>query len=579
MTGVFVPHQRLAGILIPAFTPRREGDLGIGDTLALREWIDWAAEYHVGFIQLLPVHENGLEESPYSGISSTAFDPIYLAFEVAEIPGLEEADIDDARAQLQSALTSPLVNYPAVRRVKRMLLERVWARFDHAEPARVGEFKAFKKHEADWLKDYSLFRFLMEHHGESLTWDRWPVDCRTPEQARHFVAKLRQQDREGVDNRLDYFAFVQWLCHRQWLALRDHAEQRGVRLMGDVPIGVSWHSCDAFFEQEEFHLDWYGGSPPEGMSQDDPFFQQWGQNWGIPLYRWDHMQANGFIWWRKRIARLTKIFHMFRLDHILGFYRIYGFPWRPERNYEFLGLSPEQAAEISGGHLPRWFLRPDDSVENKSANREDGDVRLRGILKAAVNAEVIAEDLGWVPEYVRPHLADLGVTGYRIPHWDCNEHGQPTPGNAFPENTFATYSTHDHEPVNGIWRRCLRMIRHHHENPTETSAWAADGAHHTLRILSEFAGIPVSSPDSWPPYTEGIRLRLIKTLFSSNSRYAALMITELFDLDDQINRPGSTDVDNWRFRLPWTLSQIRSDPQLLANCRKLATLIGVTRRA
>jgi 4-alpha-glucanotransferase len=578
MAAVFAPHKRLAGILIPAFTPRREGDLGIGDTLALREWIDWAAEYRVGFIQLLPINENGHDESPYSGISSAALDPIYLAFEVSEIPGLEEADIDPVREQLKAALTSPLVNYPAVRSAKQSLLELAWSRFDHAEQLQYQEFAQFKKREEDWLDDYVLFRFLMEYHGKSLTWDRWPEKCRTPQKARKFVAEQRLLDQAAVDDRLGYFAFVQWLCYRQWLALRAHADLRGVKLMGDVPIGISWHSCDAFFDQEEFHLDWYGGSPPEGMSQDDPFFQQWGQNWGIPLYRWDHMQANGFTWWQKRIARLMKIFQVFRLDHILGFYRIYAFPWRPERNYEFIGLNDEQAKAISGGHLPRWFLRPDDTVENRTANRNDGDVRLRGILGSAEGAQIIAEDLGWVPEYVRPHLADLGITGYRIPHWDCNEHGQPTPGNAFPENSFATYSTHDHEPINGIWQRCLRTIHYHQENPTEQSTWVVGGAHNTLRILSEFAGIPIPHQVPWPAYTEGIRLRLIKALLSSNSRYAALMVTELFDLEDQFNRPGTTDVDNWRFRLPWTLTEIRENPELEGNCQKLACLIGITRR-
>ncbi len=571
--------KRLAGIMIPAFSPRREGDLGIGDTLALREWIDWAAEHQVGFIQLLPINENGTEESPYSGISSTALDPIYLACEVGEIPGLRLVDIANARDQIKAARCSPLVNYHAVRAVKRNLLELAWSKFEDAPQAQVEDFAGFRQAEEEWLGDYGLFRFLMEIHGEELTWDQWPASCQTPESAREFVAGLRRQDAEQVDYRIGFFAFVQWLCFRQWLALRAHAEARGVKLMGDVPIGISWHSCDVFFAREEFHLGWCGGSPPEGMGQDDLFFQQWGQNWGIPLYRWDHMQANGFTWWQKRIARLTRIFQIYRLDHILGFYRIYAFPWRPERNDEFIGLSHEQAAEINGGLLPRWFLRPDDTVENKAANRDDGDIRLQAILAASTGAEVIAEDLGWVPEYVRPHLSDLGITGFRIPHWDCNDHGHPTPGNAFPENSFATYSTHDHDPVNGIWNGCLRMIQQHHECPTEQTAWAVGGAHRTLRILSEFATIPISHHGPWPPFTEGIRLRLIKALLASNSRYACLMITELFGLNDRINQPGSSGGENWRFRLPWTLAEIRDDPGLELNCQKLATIISITRRA
>ncbi len=575
---VHSPLKRLAGILIPAFSPRREGDLGIGDTLALRQWIDWAADHGIGFIQLLPINENGADESPYSAISSTALDPIYLTLEPSVIPWLSENEVSKARDHLTVTPPGSGVDYTLVRQVKRTLLELAWSKFHEAPADFSGEFEKFKAKENDWLDDYCSFRFLMEHHGESLTWDQWPNSCKTPENARNFIKKLRAQDAETLDYRLDFFAFVQWLCFRQWRDLRSHADTRGVKLMGDVPIGISWHSCDVFFNRKEFHLDWCGGSPPEGMGQSDPFFQQWGQNWGIPLYRWDHMEANGFIWWKKRIARLTEIFNMFRLDHILGFYRIYAFPWRPERNQEFIGLSHDQAAAMNDGRLPRWFLRPDDTMENKAANRADGDVRLRAILEAAGDADVIAEDLGWVPEYVRPHLADLEIAGFRIPHWDCNEYGHPTPGNCFPENSFATFSTHDHDPICGIWRGCLRVIQQHHEHPTEASGWQSHGAHNTLRVLSEFAGIPMSGHGPWPPFTEGIRLRLIKALFDSNSRYVSLMVTSLFSLDDRINYPGTTGRHNWRFRLPWTLAEIMADPQHLDICRKLAATISITRR-
>lgn len=568
--------KRQAGILIPAFSPRRKGDLGIGDTLALREWIDWASEVGLSFIQLLPINENSPEESPYSAISSTALDPIYLSFDESEIPWLSNGDLDNARSRLDNAQSSA-VNYPLVRQIKRTLLELAWSKFEEADPKLHTENNRFKQTEESWLPDYCLFRFLMEHHGENLTWDQWPVSCRTPEKAREYVAQLRSRDVEGLDYRLEFFAFVQWLCFRQWRALRAHADTRGVKLMGDVPIGIHWHSCDVFFNRDEFYLDWCGGSPPEGMSQSDPFFQQWGQNWGIPLYRWDHMKANGFTWWKTRISRLTEIFQMFRLDHILGFYRIYAFPWRPERNHEFLGLSNEQAAAKTAGRLPRWFLRPDDNEANKNTNREDGDIRLQAVISAARGAEIIAEDLGWVPDYVRPHLTELGIAGYRIPHWDCNEYGHPTLGKYFPENSFATFSTHDHDPVCGIWRACLDTIRRNQEHPTQDSGWQTHGAQHTLRVLSEFSGIPVIDP--FPPFTESVHLRLLKALFDSNSRYASLMVTSLFGIDTRINSPGISGPENWSFRLPWTLGEIRNNPRLSEVCRKLAAIISITRRS
>jgi 4-alpha-glucanotransferase len=291
------------------------------------------------------------------------------------------------------------------------------------------------------------------------------------------------------------------------------------------------------------------------------------------------MEQNRFAWWTKRIRQLTRFFDIFRLDHILGFYRIYAFPWHPARNQQFVGLSHEAAAALTDGRLPRWSSRPDDSLENKAANRHEGDTRLRAIIKAAGKAHIIAEDLGWVPEYVRPHLTDLEIAGFRIPHWDCNEFGNPTPGHCFPENSFATYSTHDHDPVNGIWAGCLHVIQQHQQNPTEQSGWWVEGAHQALRILSEFAGVPIPKQGPWPPYTEGIRLRLIKALFSSNSRYATLMVTELFGLGERINRPGTSGGENWRFRMPWTLEEIEDDPALKAVGQKLAATISITHRA
>lgn len=562
--------MKTTGLLIPAFATRRTGDLGIGDTRGMREWVDWAADFSVGFLQLLPINENGTDESPYSGISSIALDPIYLAFEPDLIPYLTRAEIDATRASLGPCLTSHLLDYPATRAAKIHLLEISFARFlAKPDPALASEFQAFRHRSAAWLPDYCLFKLLMEIHGPDLIWDEWPVNSRSSEDARALIASMREENLGYVESRLDFFAFAQWLCHRQWLELRAYADSRGVKLMGDLPIGVSFHSADVFFNRSIFHINWFGGTPPEGYSADNPFIHEWGQNWGVPLYNWQSMSETGFAWWRERLTRLTEIFGMFRIDHILGFYRIYGFPWHPRLNHDFLGLTHHEAEQITHGRLPSWCSHPDDTADHKAVNRANGDFRLRAILDAAGDAEVIAEDLGWVPEYVRPHLDELGIAGYRIPHWDSYEDGSPVLGNMFPTNSFASYSTHDHDSLCTTWENCRRTILLQKEQPTEQGRWAAEQAAHSLRLLSGFAGIPIPVENTWPPYTEAIHWRLVKSLLESNSRYAVFMVTDLFLLKDRINTPGTRSNLNWRLRLNLATHQMAERGQLLSNLIKL----------
>lgn len=539
--------------------------------------IDWAAACHIGFLQLLPINEMGSDESPYSAISSAAIDPIYLTLSDTTLPWLDGELIDSIGYQMANAIESPNVIYPRVRKAKRDILEAAWRNFDRADPKFHDSFHDFRKVESAWLDPYCEFKLLMEFFGSHLMWDEWPENCKNPASARRFIQSQRERDRAAVDSRLGYYAFVQWLCYQQWTELFEHATSCSVKLMGDIPIGISWHSCDVFFHQEEFLPDWFGGTPAEPSS--DRFIDQWGQNWGIPLYDWTHMHGNNYRWWRTRMRRITRFFHMVRLDHILGFYRIYAFPWHPRRNQEFVGLSHEEAAHQTNGRLPKWFDRPDDNMENKHANLRAGQPRLQAIVEAAEDTIIIAEDLGWVPDYVRPHLAELGIAGYRIPHWDCDSHGNPPLGSSFPELSFAAYSTHDHDPVCAIWRGCVQTILKHQQNPAELEGWQVDSAKNTIRILSHFAGIPI--PESSKPldFTDGVRLRLIKALLDSNSRYACLMITSLFGLDDRINQPGSRNSQNWSFRLPWTTDKLQSFPNLISASRLFGAAIQITNRS
>ena len=143
--------------------------------------------------------------------------------------------------------------------------------------------------------------------------------------------------------------------------------------MGDIPVGVSRHSADVWGDPDIFDLKHSSGAPPEKAFKADPFTAKWGQNWGFPLYNWERMAQDNYAWWRRRSRLLMSIFHLLRVDHALGFFRIYGFPWPPSENSRFVDLAPEQVMEITGGELPRFMDRDDSNDENCEYNRQHGE--------------------------------------------------------------------------------------------------------------------------------------------------------------------------------------------------------------
>ncbi len=563
-------RPRRAGILIPTFAIRTGKDLGIGDTGGVRELIDWAADTGLGFVQFLPINATGTDCSPYNAISSVALDWLTLELTPDSVPELDEVFYEGALAGAGVAeLRSGAVKYARVRVLKDALLRRAFSRL-RAGTKRGREFAKFQKAEAGWLDDFCLFRVLMEENGHE-DWTNWPDTMNTAGKARAWLAEQRAKDAHTVDARLGFHAYAQWLCFSQWRAVRAHAAARGVRLMGDVPFGISWCSADVFFQPEQFDLEWCGGAPPETYFKDDLFVQRWGQNWGIPLYRWNVMEADGFAWWRRRVHKLTEVFDIFRIDHVLGFYRIYSFPWRPQRNAEFLNLSEDEVRERTGGRLPHFQRHDDETPEHRAANLAAGDKYLRMIVEAAAPQEVVAEDLGTVPEYVRPHLLSIDVPGFKIPQWETDAHGNVTLGRDYPECAFTTYATHDHEPMRTHWEH-RRRDANTHDSPER---WLGNKE---LRLLAIFAGLPVQE-DHWPPYDATIRRTLLEALLASNARHAAFMLTDLFALEDRFNVPGIESTKNWSARLPATVAEIRSQSPWKEEAAWLTEAIRRTGRA
>ncbi len=543
------PEKKIAGILAPLFGLRGENDLGIGDVAALREFVDWAAEGGFKLVELLPINETGGDNSPYNAISSTAVEPTTLHLAPGSPEDLTREDFDAVMAGVDlTRLRHGMVRYRRVKKIKRRLLEKAFAHFlANAGEHRRSAFRDFCTAESDWLDEYAFFRGLMEENAEREAWDKWPAHLRHPETARTWLNQQPPDKAAAFSQRENFFRYVQWIAHEQWRAVKSYAEEREVALMGDIPFGVSYCSADVFAHRDEFALDWCGGAPPEAYFKDDAFTQKWGQNWGIPLYRWDVMRERNFDWWRRRVRGVRRMFHLFRIDHVLGFYRIYAFPWRPQHNKEFLPLDWNQMLERTGGRAPHFAPRDDSAPENCDANRRDGEEYLRIVLDEAGAERVIGEDLGTVPDYVRPNLRSLGIAGFKIPQWEYYHH-RVTPGNEYERLSVATYATHDHKPMRALWEEGFI-------HPTSTS----DQARSELEKIARFAGFtPPSEPidferDFYPAMMEG--------LFKSESWIAIVLITDLLARKYRFNIPGTAASFNWTHRMQRTIAELRSSPK------------------
>ncbi|MEP6810804.1 MAG: 4-alpha-glucanotransferase [Chthoniobacterales bacterium] len=564
------PENRIAGVLTPLFALRSEDDLGIGDLATLREFVDWAAGVGFKVVQLLPINETGGDHSPYNAISAMALEPTTLHLAPGSPQDLTREDYDEVVAQFDlKKLRSGGVKHGQVRALKRALLECAFVRFEARRLAgdeAVAGFQEFLESERVWLDDYVFFRALMEENGGREAWDQWPLEHQSMATARQWFEQETPEAQARFAERQSFFRYVQWIAYDQWAAAKIYAEERGVALMGDIPFGVSYYSADVFARRDLFALDWSGGAPPEPYFKDDEFTQKWGQNWGIPLYNWEAMRQDELAWWRQRISGVRRVFHVFRIDHVLGFYRIYSFPWRPQRSAEFLPLSWEEMMELTHGRWPQFAPRDDESYENAEANRREGEDYLRVALEAAGDTRLVGEDLGTVPNYVRPSLQSLGIAGFKIPQWETRSDGSVIPGEEYERLSVATFATHDHKPLRALWEEAI-------EKPTETS----EQARGDLEKVARFAGI--ESLSGKPEYEREFYGPALAALFQSNAWMAIVMITDLLVRKDRFNVPGTAVDSNWSRRLHLTVKRLGTSPTVERRMKVVRSLIEKTGRA
>ncbi len=510
---------KIAGVTLPLFSLRSSHDWGIGEIGDLAACARLLGRHGFSVVQLLPPHELASgETSPYGARTGFGLDPIYAT--ISAIPDLDDDAIaralgDEGIRERDELRALAHVDYARVRALKMRVLEAAFARFDEREwkrdTPRAAKLRAFTTREELWERDLALYVALREEHHQT-GWSFWPTPERTRDPATLDDARAR------LDKRVRFHEYLQWQLFGQWDAARVAVEREGVHLFGDLPFVVGRESADVWSCSRLFRHDLDLGAPPDE-------FSDIGQSWGLPPYDWDALEQEQHAWLRARAAHAARLYHGFRVDHVVGYFRQY------VRKGEALG----------------------DFDPKDERDQESHGARVLGAMRAAAApADMIAEDLGVIPAFVRKTLNDLGMPGYKIIPWEKEKTGEMRNPLEFPELSVASYSTHDTPP----------LLAFFDELPAEDRT-----------ALAALAETSESAPE---PERERALLRL---LFSARSSLAMVLVTEVFGERVRINTPNTVGAHNWSYRLPAPLEELETTEALRARLDTFGALLRESGRA
>ena len=313
----FVNAQALwrgAGTAIPVFAVRSEEDFGVGDFIDLKKMVDWAAATGQRFIQLLPINDTTMTHTwtdsyPYKANSIFALHPMYLRLD--ELGELKDAERRKYYKQLAKELNDLReIDYERVNNGKTEYFREIYAQ-NGRETVESADFNAFVERNHDWLIPYAAFCVLRDRYNT-------PDFSKWGEYAVYDVARVENLVAANSDE-INFICYLQYHLDRQMREVHDYAHSKGVALKGDIPIGISRDSADAWIDPRLFNMDCQAGAPPDD-------FSVLGQNWGLPTYNWEEMGRDGFAWWKARFRKMAEYFDAYRIDHVLGFFRIWQIP-------------------------------------------------------------------------------------------------------------------------------------------------------------------------------------------------------------------------------------------------------------
>lgn len=309
--------RKLAGTLIPVFSLRTRGSFGVGDFGDLKTMIDWVAETRQKVLQVLPINDTTsthtwTDSYPYSCISIFAIHPQFA--DLRQLPAVADKEKAAAFETLREELNQlPQIDYERVNNAKIEYLRIVFEQ-EGGEVLKSPQFKVFLKESAHWLVPYAQYCHLRDTFG-NVDFNTWKGHEVWHEKDREALLNARSKEYKEVA----FYYYVQFVLNEQMRAAHEYAMARGVILKGDIPIGVNRNSCDVWHEPQYFNLNSQAGAPPDSFSIN-------GQNWGFPTYNWSRMLEDGCQWWIRRFQNMSKYFDAYRIDHVLGFFRIWAIP-------------------------------------------------------------------------------------------------------------------------------------------------------------------------------------------------------------------------------------------------------------
>lgn len=475
-------NQRIAGTLVPVFSLRTKDSFGVGDFGDLKKMIDWVSLTGQKVLQILPINDSTITHTwtdsyPYSSISIFALHPQYANLKA--LPEIKDEETRKRFAALQAELNAlPQIDYERVNDAKNEYLHIIYEQ-EGAKVMRTEKFKKFFDEEKHWLVPYAQYSTLRDKFGTAV-YAEWPDHNQWDEADRNALSNSRTKAYKEVA----YYYFLQYVLQEQMMEAHDHARAKSVILKGDIPIGVNRFGCDAWQEPRYFNMNGQAGAPPDDFAVD-------GQNWGFPTYNWDEMLKDNCLWWVRRFTNMQKYFDAYRIDHVLGFFRIWEIPM-PEASGlkgQFSPALPMTKKEIESygmpfheelfledhkkkglyhpmisGHLTEfynslpdyekrayWNLRCDFFYKRHNQFWYDEAMKKMPKLIDATRMLVCAEDLGMVPDCVPWVMNELKILSLELQTMPKDPNVRFGHLSRNPYRSVCTISSHDMATMRMWW--------------------------------------------------------------------------------------------------------------------------------